>query len=98
MRGEKDGIHVSVGFAKSLLLGGLPVVENGKTFCQRHKFISEVGQTSHSRSAQLRRLNALLPLSDKGSAGSQTFWEDLIDLLGKYGVTESQIYKEDVAE
>jgi hypothetical protein len=37
-------------------------------------------------------------LSDKGSAGSQTFWEDLIDLLGKYGVTESQIYKEDVAE
>jgi hypothetical protein len=97
-RGETEGISLSVGFAKSVLRGGLASVENGRTFCQRHKFISEIGQSSHSRSAQLRRLNALFPMSDKGGARSQTFWEDLIDLLGKYGVKEDQIYKENVAE
>jgi len=91
-RGSQDGIFLSVGFAKSLLRGGLPTVENGRTFCPRHKFISEVGQSSHSRSARLRHINALFPSSDKVSARGQVFWEELIDLLCKHGVNEAHIY------
>ena len=91
-RGSQDGILLSVGFAKSILRGGQPSIENGRTFCQRHRFISEIGQSSHSRSSHLRHLNSVFPSSDKASARSQTFWEELIDLLLKYGIEESEIY------
>jgi hypothetical protein len=80
-RDVNDGVLLSVGFAKSLLRGGQISISNGRTFCLRHKFISEIGQSSHSRSSQLRHLNALLPTNDKANARSQNFWEDFIDLL-----------------
>jgi hypothetical protein len=93
-RSSKDGILLSVGFAKSLLRGGRAIIENGRTFCPRHRFISEIGQTSPTRSSHLRRLNLVLPTNDKASARSQKFWEELIDLLCKYGVDERSIYGE----
>lgn len=91
-RGAQEGILLSVGFAKSLLRGGPPTIENGRTFCPRHKFISEIGQTSHARSSKLRHLNALFPTSDRANARSQKFWEEFIDLLCKHGVDESLIF------
>ena len=91
-RDAKDGVLLSVGLAKSLLRGGQISISNGRTFCPRHKFISEIGQSSHSRSNQIRHLNALLPSNDKANARSQSFWEDFIDLLCKYGVDEALIY------
>jgi hypothetical protein len=91
-RGAKDGVLLSVGFAKSLLRGGQLSIANGRTFCPRHKFISEIGQSSNSRTSHIRHLNAVLPSSDKANARSQSFWEEFIDLLSKYGVDETLIY------
>jgi hypothetical protein len=91
-RGAQDGIFLSVGFAKSLMRGGQPTVDNGRTFCPRHKFISEIGQSSNARTDHIRHLNAVLPSSDKANARSQEFWEEFIELLCKYGVDEALIY------
>jgi hypothetical protein len=93
-RGVNEGALVSVGFAKSNLRGGRATVENGRTFCVRHKLISELSQTSMPRTANLRAVNALLPISERSGARAQMFWEELLDLLKKYGVSERDIVSE----
>ncbi len=93
-RGTDEGVEVSVCYAKSPARGGKLDIENGRIFCSRHRFISETAQDSSSQVRNLRRLVSLFPMNDRSGARAQIFWEELVDLIGTYGVSEKELFSE----
>jgi len=82
--GPADGVQVSVGYALSTRRGGKLDVKNGRTLCSTHRWTLETAQDSDEAQHNWRKLRKKLPTI--GSAQSQSFWNDFIQLLKKYGI------------
>lgn len=84
-KGAPDGVSVSVGYAVSERRGGKLDVENGRTLCDKHRFILQTAQDSAESATNFRRLQQKMPKVESSSRAMR-FWEEFLELLGRYGI------------
>lgn len=87
-RGVVDGVKVSVGYALSTRRGGKLNVDNGRTLCFTHRWTLETAQDSDEGQRNWRKLRNKLP--KVGAPQAQNFWDELVQLLKKYGIDPSE--------
>jgi hypothetical protein len=86
--GPADGVQVSVGYALSTRRGGKLDVKNGRTLCAMHRWTLETAQESDEAQRNWRKLRKKLPVI--GSPQSQSFWNEFVQLLKKYGIDPAE--------
>jgi len=87
-KGVVDGAKVTVGYAMSTRRGGKLNTENGRTLCPLHRWTLETAQVSDEAQRNWRKLRKKLP--EVGAPQAQNFWNELVQLLRKYGIDPSE--------
>jgi len=86
-KGSADGVKVTIGYALSTRRGGKLDIGNGRALCPIHRWTLETAQDSDEAKQNWRKLRTLLP--EVGAPRAQTFWNDFVELLKKYGIDPS---------